>query len=68
MVGSDKNEKLMVFLGILLFLLLSYPFLEIFNRNDTVAGIPLLTLYLFGIWLIAIAALYLLGRGMGSSR
>ena len=45
MVGSDKRDKLSVFLGIPPFLLLSYPFLEIFNRNVMVAGIPLLPLF-----------------------
>lgn len=68
MVGSDKREKLPVFLGILLFLLIGYPFLEIFNRDVLVSGIPLIPLYLFGIWLVVVAALYLLGRWLGSSR
>ncbi len=68
MVVSDKRDKLLAFLGILLFLLLSYPFLEIFNRDVLVAGIPLMPLYLFGIWLVAIGALYLLGRWLGFSR
>jgi hypothetical protein len=61
MVGLDKKDKLSILLGILLFILLSYPFLGIFNR-DLVSGIPLMPLYLFGIWLVAIATLYLLGR------
>ena len=68
MVGSDKKEKLSVFLGILLFFLLGYPFLEIFNRDVLVAGIPLMPFYLFGIWLVAVAALYLLRRWLGFSR
>jgi hypothetical protein len=66
MVGADKWDKLSVFLGILLFFFLSYPLLEIFNCDFLVAGIPLMPLYLFGIWLVAIATLYLLGRWMGS--
>jgi hypothetical protein len=66
MVGADKWDKLSVFFGILLFFFLSYPFLEISNRDFLVAGIPLMPLYLFGIWLVAIATLYLLGRWMGS--
>jgi phosphotransferase system glucose/maltose/N-acetylglucosamine-specific IIC component len=68
MIGSNKKDNLSVFLGILLFLLLTYPFLEIFNRDVLVAGIPLLPLYLFGIWLVAIVALYLLGRWLDLSR
>jgi hypothetical protein len=68
MVDSGKRDKLAVFLGILLFFFLSYPFLEIFNRDVLVAGIPLMPLYLFGIWLAAVAMLYLLGRWLGLSR
>jgi hypothetical protein len=68
MVGSDKQDKTSVFLGILLFLLLNYPFLEIFNRDVLVAGIPLTPLYIFGIWLVAIAMLYLLARWFGHTR
>jgi hypothetical protein len=68
MVSLDKRDQLAIFLGILLFILLSYPFLEIFNRDILVAGIPLLPFYLFGIWLVFIAALYLLGRWSGHSR
>ena len=45
MVGLDKRDQLAIFLGILLFTLLSYPLLEIFNRDILVAGIPLLPFY-----------------------
>jgi hypothetical protein len=37
-------------------LLLNFPVLAIFNRPTIVAGIPLLYLYLFFVWLCAIAA------------
>jgi hypothetical protein len=67
-MNSIKKHTLSVFLGILFFLLLSYPFVEIFNCDVLVAGIPLLPLYLFGIWLVAVASLYFLGRGLGLSR
>jgi hypothetical protein len=64
MIDSDKKDKLAVFLGILLFFLFSYPFLEIFNHDVLVAGIPLLPLYLFIVWLLAIIVLYFLGRSL----
>ena len=57
-----KPGKLWALLGILIFLLLNYPLLLIFNRDTLLGGIPLLVLYLHGVWLLAIAGLYALGR------
>jgi hypothetical protein len=68
MAGAGKKDKVAVSLGILLFLLFSYPIMEIFNHDILVAGIPLMPLYLFGVWLAAIVALYLLGRWLSLSR
>lgn len=39
-------------LGCLLF---SYPVLSLFNVGGTVAGIPVLYAYLFGVWIALIA-------------
>ena len=43
---------------VLLFVLgafvLNFPVLAIFNRRATLAGIPVLYLYLFGIWVAGI--------------
>jgi hypothetical protein len=41
---------------------LNFPVLAIFNREGTVAGIPVLYVCLFGIWLIVIAAVWILSR------
>jgi hypothetical protein len=41
---------------------LNFPVLAIFNREGTLAGIPVLYVYLFGIWLIVIAAVWILSR------
>ena len=57
-----KRGKFWALLGILIFLLLNYPLLEIFNRDILLGGIPLLILYLHGVWLLAIAGLYAFGR------
>jgi hypothetical protein len=46
-------------------LVLNFPVLAIFNRSATVAGVPLLYLYLFGVWLAGIAAVYVLCREGG---
>jgi hypothetical protein len=56
-----KKDKVWALWGILVFLLLNYPLLQIFNRNSSLAGIPLLVLYIFVVWLLAIVGLYALG-------
>lgn len=43
-------------------LLLNFPVLAIFNRAATVLGVPVLYLYLFGVWAAGIAAVFLLAR------
>ncbi len=62
MLPTTKREKLLALLGILDFLLLNYPLLQIFNRDTLVAGNPLLVFYLFGVWILAITGLYALSR------
>ena len=41
---------------------LNFPVLAIFNRGDILAGIPVLYLYLFGVWLTGIVAVWVLAR------
>ncbi len=43
---------------ILLLLLFNFPFLEIANKHQTIAGIPLLPFYIFMVWGISILLLY----------
>ncbi len=57
-----KKEKLWALLGLLFLILINYPFLSIFNREILVLGVPLLPLYLFGVWTLAVVALFTLGR------
>jgi hypothetical protein len=40
-------------------LLFNYPLLALFNRPESVLGIPLLYLYVFGAWALLIALLAL---------
>jgi hypothetical protein len=49
-------------LFILMALVLNFPVLAIFNRAATVGGIPVLYLYLFGVWIAGIAAVLVLAR------
>ena len=68
MAVADKKARLSVLLGILLFFLFNYPLLDIFNRDVLVVGIPLMPWFLFSMWVVAIVALYFLGRWLSLSR
>jgi hypothetical protein len=61
MPALEKRRKFWALMGILIFLLLNYPWLQIFNRDALLAGIPVLVLYLHGVWILAIVGLYALG-------
>lgn len=61
-----KKNKLWGLLGGLALLLLNYPLLHIANTDVLVAGMPGLALYVFSVWLLAIAGLFLLARRGGA--
>ncbi len=58
---SDVAERLVVWF-VVGALLLNFPILAIFNRPATIGGMPVLYLYLFGVWIVAILALFVLAR------
>lgn len=43
-------------------LVLNFPILAIFNRAATLGGIPVLYLYLFGVWAAGIVGVWALAR------
>lgn len=51
-----KSQRL-VTLFLLGNLLFNYPLLALFNRPDTIFGIPLLYAYVFGAWIVLIILL-----------
>jgi hypothetical protein len=61
MSALEKSRKFWALLGILIFLLLNFPLLQIFNQDILLAGIPVLVLYLHAVWILAIIGLYALG-------
>ena len=55
---SIKGQRL-VALFLLGFLLLNYPLLNLFARNEEILGIPLLYAYVFAVWAAFIALMAL---------
>jgi len=66
MPAVTKKRKLWALMGILIFLLLNHPLLQIFNRDTLVGGVPVLFLYLHVVWVLAIAGLYAFGGRLSS--
>ncbi len=64
----SRTEKLLTICGIVLFFLLNYPLLKIFNMETPVLGIPLATFYLFSVWMVALVCLVLFGHRLRSRR
>ena len=57
---TDRAGERLVLLFLLGALLINFPILGIFNQATTVAGIPVLYLYLFGVWAAGIIAVFAL--------
>jgi len=59
MTPENKKSKRLVALFLFGFVLLNYPILSLLNLNITVFGLPLLYIYIFGVWglLIFLSAL-----------
>jgi hypothetical protein len=56
MPHDGRRPQQLIALFCLGVVLLSYPLLAIFNHSLLEAGIPLLVLYLFGVWAALIGA------------
>jgi hypothetical protein len=59
-MNTKPSSARLIALGILGCLLLSYPLLSIFNVPRLVFGVPALYAYLFGVWILFVAALALI--------
>lgn len=57
MQSKLKQQKLTLF-SVLLLVLFTYPVVSLANRSALIAGIPVLFLYIFIVWIIAIIILY----------
>jgi hypothetical protein len=55
MVNNKKQKNIL--LAALLFILLCYPVFSIFNKVKFIVGIPMLYVYIFVAWVIAIVLL-----------
>ena len=48
-------------------LLTNFPLLQIFNQPQSLNGIPLMVVYLLGIWLLGIVVLFILAIALAQS-
>ena len=59
---TDRLGERLGLLFLLGVLLINFPILAIFHQAQTFAGIPILYLYLFGVWTAGIVAVFVLVR------
>ena len=59
---TDRLGERLGLLFLLGVLLISFPILAIFHQAQTFVGIPVLYLYLFGVWTAGIVAVFILVR------
>lgn len=57
---EQKKEQRLLAISLLFGLLFSFPVISIFNTSELIGGIPLLYLYVFVVWAIMIAILFLM--------
>jgi uncharacterized membrane protein len=62
MQSKLKQQKLTLF-SVLLLVLFTFPFISVANRAAMFAGIPVLFLYIFVVWIITIIILYRIAEG-----
>jgi hypothetical protein len=60
--ASEKTLRLALCLPLLGLFLLMPPALLVFSIPASIAGIPLIVVYIFGVWCFLIAGAYLLTR------
>ncbi len=63
--ASQFKEAWVIFF-ILGIIMINYPFIHIFNKSDTLFGIPLLVLYFILGWPLSILVIYLFTRHLSN--
>lgn len=63
---QNNNQKLKTgLLGITGLLLLSFPFVSIPNKPQMVGSVPVLYVYIFGVWVLLIAGVLIVSERSG---
>lgn len=59
---NKTKSKLFFIVTIAFGVLMNFPVISIFNKEWTVGVVPVLYVYIFGVWAIAIAFLFFIGE------
>ena len=60
---EERTRARLLALAVAAFALFSYPLLRVVDRAEIVAGVPLVWLYVFGVWGLLIVLVALVTRG-----
>lgn len=53
------KQRIVVLIGFLLMLFMIFPLITVFDTYKLVWGIPVQTIYIFGVWIISVLAISL---------
>jgi len=56
---KKRHEQKLVILSIGLIIVFNFPLIMLVDSSDAVYGIPVLYLYIFGFWLVAVIISYM---------
>lgn len=57
---KQRNKQKLVILSIVLFALFNAPVLLLFNKNKEIFGLPMIYVYIFGLWFFSVVASFII--------
>lgn len=57
---KKRHEQKLVILSVVLFVLFNAPILLIFNKSESFFGLPIIYVYIFGVWLISVIVSFII--------
>ena len=57
---KKRHEQKFLIVSLLLFLAVNFPLLLLFDSSDSLAGLPIIYIYLFMVWLFSIIMSFIL--------
>ncbi len=55
---KKRHEQRMILVAVFAFIALNIPFVLLFNQDKNIAGLPVLWLWIFAVWLFSILVSY----------
>lgn len=57
---KKRHEQKLIFISFVLMALFSAPIILLFNNAEPIFGLPILYIYIFGVWLLSVIASFII--------